>query len=91
VGKMSATPNRQKEVDDNLNAFLAELPKIPQENRGKFALLRHGKIVGYFDSPLDAASAGNLKYTDKLFSIQQVTEAAVDLGYYSHGRNMGST
>jgi hypothetical protein len=88
---MSTTaPNRQKEVDDNLKAFLAELPKIPQENRGRFALLRHGKIVGYYDTPVDAASAGNLTYSDRMFSIQQVTEVPVDLGYYSHGRNVGS-
>lgn len=82
--------NREKEVEGNLQAFLAQLPNIPLEQRGKFALLHHGKIVGYYDSPADAAAAGSLKYNDKIFSIQQVTDVAVDLGYYSHGRGLGN-
>jgi hypothetical protein len=91
VGKMSSIPNtRQGEVEANLQAFLAALPKIANEHRGKYALLHNGEIVGYYDTPVDAVSAGNLKYSDRMFSIQHVTDVAVDLGYYSHAGHMGS-
>jgi hypothetical protein len=87
VGKMSEA--HQKAVDDNLDFFLGELPNLQQTNLGKFALLHNRTIVGFYDTPLDAASAGNLTYPDKLFSIQQVTDVPVDLGYYSHASSMG--
>ena len=86
----NSPPDRQKEVDDNLDFFLGELPKLSQLHLGKFALLRNRTIAGIFDTPMDAVSAGNLSYPDKPFSIQQITEAPVDLGYYSHARDMGN-
>jgi hypothetical protein len=82
--------DRQREIDDNLAYFLAEMPRIPSSHRGKFALLRHKNIAGYYDTVTDALGAGNSLYPDKLFSVQQVTDTAVDLGYYSHAMPMGA-
>jgi hypothetical protein len=82
---------RQREVDQNLEFFLREMPSLPASVRGKFALLRHQSITGYYDTVVDALSVGNLTYPDKMFSIQQVTNAAVDLGYYSHAVSLGAT
>ncbi len=74
----------QDEIDANLEYFRKELPKIDQASHGKFALLRHQMIIGYFDTVNDAVTAGNTSYSDKIFSVQQVTEVAADLGFYSH-------
>jgi hypothetical protein len=92
VVKMNDQPasDRQKEIDQNLEFFLKELPQILPAHNGKCALLRRQKIVGYYDTVSDAVSAGNQSYPDKLFSVQQVIQAATDLGYYSHAVPLGA-
>ena len=76
--------NLEKEIEANLEYFQKELPKVDSANHGKYALIRHQKIVGYYDTVTDAVTAGNTSYSDKIFSIQQVTEEATNLGFYSH-------
>ena len=78
--------NRQKEVDDNFAVFkkLLEQGKIPDEKYGKFALMKDREITGYYTTSEDAYQAGILSYKDGLFSIQEVTQELIDLGYYSH-------
>jgi hypothetical protein len=80
---------RQIEVDQNLEFFLREMPKLSAQ-RGKYALIRHQQIIDFFQTPMDALTAGNTAYPDKLFSIQQVTDAVTDLGYYSHAVPVGA-
>jgi hypothetical protein len=93
VVKMNGQPpsDRQKEIDQNHEFFLKELPQIPPEYNGKYALLRHQTIVSYYDTVSDAVSAGNQSYLDKIFSVQQVTQSVTDLGYYSHAVPLGDT
>jgi len=73
----------QAELQHNFNAFLAELPRLLQTHKGKFALIRHGRFEGYFDSPRAALNAGRTRYGDEVFSVQEVTGAKADLGWYS--------
>jgi hypothetical protein len=75
---------KQQEVDANLAAFLEELPNIPALYRGKFALLRDRKIVGYYDTVSDALDIAKKLYPDDRFSVQIVTDVGVNLGYYSY-------
>jgi len=89
-GVKISNANRQDEIDQNLAFFLAQLPGLPAAANGKFALLRHQTIVEYYDTIVDALKVANATYPDRLFSIQQVTEAATDLGYYSHAVPLGA-
>jgi hypothetical protein len=75
--------DRQTEIDENLAFFLQEMPKVSSGHFGKFALLRNKAISGYYDTMVDAVGAGNQLFPDKFFSVQQVTEAPVNLGYFS--------
>jgi hypothetical protein len=75
---------KREEIDNNLKFFLGELPKIPQAQRGKFAILRNREIVGFYDTAMDAFRAASTAFPDGIFSIQQVIDTAIDLGYYSH-------
>lgn len=74
---------RQQEIERNRVFFTGQLPNIPAERRGKFALIRHQNIVGYYDTPLDAVTAAR-QYDDQIYSIQQVTDSAVNLGFFSY-------
>jgi hypothetical protein len=82
--------DRRQEINQNLEFFLGELPKMLPTQRGKFVLLRHKKIVGYYETVVDAVNAANTIYPDKIFSVQQVTDSAADAGFYSHAMPLGT-
>jgi hypothetical protein len=90
VGKMSTTRTKQEEVDRNFNFFQKELPTLLTKHRGKFSLIRDCQITGFYDTVVDAQTAGTQLYQDGLFSIQKVTEEVGDLGFYSHAMHLGT-
>jgi hypothetical protein len=77
--------SRSEEVRRNYEAFTRRLPELVKTHAGKFALMRSGEIVEFFDTARDAYVAGRTLYPDDdLFSVQEVVEGPVDLGFYSH-------
>jgi len=47
--------------------------------------MRDGKVVEFFDTARDAYVAGSALFkTDQLFSVQEIVETPVDLGFFSH-------
>lgn len=79
-----AHDQQRAEVDRNYDAFTRSLGTILTAHRDQFALMRGGGIVGYFDKPGDAYRAGVSRYPDMIFSIQEVTDEPIDLGFWSH-------
>jgi hypothetical protein len=75
---------RQEEVDRNYDAFMKMLPELLTQHRGQHALMKDGKVLGFYSTPQDASSAAETFIPDGLYSIQHVTDAPVDLGYFSH-------
>jgi len=76
---------RQKyEVDRNYDVFVRLLSALLPEHRDQFALMRDGKIVDFFEKPGDANRVGVEAYPDGVFSIQEVTDEPIDLGFWSH-------
>ena len=73
----------QKTINENYAAFVKLLPDLLDDHASKFALMRDGEIVEFFDSARDAFVFGEEKFDDGLFSVQEVTTAAADLGWYS--------
>lgn len=76
--------NRQAEIDANYQVFLKMLPDLIEEHPGKFALMRHKKILDFFDTARDAMIYATRTYEDGIFSIQEITRDIVDLGWFSH-------
>jgi len=76
--------HQQLEVDRNYDAFIRTLSTLLSEHRGQYALMRQGKIVGFFDRPGAANVAGCERFSDGVFSIQEVTDEPIDLGFWSH-------
>ncbi|MGH7068952.1 MAG: hypothetical protein ACREFO_02920 [Acetobacteraceae bacterium] len=75
--------NNQEEVDRNYEAFLKILPSILRANRNKYALMKDEKILGYYGTAADARVAADTFIADGRFSIQEVTDSSVDLGFYT--------
>ena len=74
----------QQEVDQNYEAFQSLLSELMQTSPGKWALLHGRKVEAVFDTATDACIAGEKLYPDNVFSIQEITERIVDLGWHSH-------
>jgi hypothetical protein len=74
----------KQEVDANYDAFQRMLGSILAEHRDQYALMRDRVIVGFFSRPGDAYRAGLEKFPDERFSIQEVTDEPIDLGFFSH-------
>ena len=72
------------QVDQNYDAFQRVLGAILLSHRDQLALMRDGEIVGYYDTPREALEAADAKYPDQIFSIQEVTDEPIDLGFWSH-------
>ena len=76
---------RQDQIDRNYATFQKNLPRYLETQRGKFALMRDEEVVDFFDTARDAFVAGNRLFGEEgEFSVQQVTAAPVDLGFFSH-------
>lgn len=74
----------QSEVQKNYRAFGEMLPELIKKHPGKFALMRHGEIIEFFDTPRDAYLAGQKLFEDRFFSMQEVIDMPVDLGFFSY-------
>lgn len=84
---MSATIDL--EIDRNMFAFQSQLAGILEKHRGHFALLRDQQIIEIFQSLRKAIEVAHHKFSDGRFSIQEVTDRPIDLGFFSHVENLG--
>ena len=78
------TTQKQKEIDQNYDSFLEILPDLLKTKAGKFVVMQNKKPIAFFDTARDALVYGNNKYPDGLFSVQEVTNKVIDLGWISH-------
>jgi hypothetical protein len=77
--------HRQRlEVDRNYDAFTRMLGGIIKMHRDQLALMRDEEIVGFYDTPHEALEAATRLFSDGIFSIQEVTDEPIDLGFWSH-------
>lgn len=77
------------EIDRNFEAFRSLLPGLLQAAPGKYALMHAQRVVDLFDSSKSAVIAGLQQFGDGQYSVQQVTEQADNLGFYSYAGGAG--
>ena len=75
---------QSKQVELNFKVFQEKLPELLKTHKDKFALMKDGKIVEFYDTFKEADLAGLNKYKNDIFSIQEVTNKVIDLGLFSH-------
>lgn len=75
---------QRQEIDRNYDAFMRMLGGLLPEHRDEYALMRDGAIIGFFPKPGEAHRAGVERFADGIFSIQEVTDEPIDLGFWSH-------
>lgn len=79
-----AAKDKETEINENYKAFEKMLPDLLQEHYNKYALMRDKKIVAIYSTVQDAVQTGQLLYKDGLYSVQKITDVAIDLGFFSH-------
>jgi len=78
------TDKYQAEVDRNFEEFKKLLPSLLPVHRDRFALMKDGKILAFFSTVQDAAQAAEISIPDGVFSIQEVTDHTINLGFFTH-------
>lgn len=76
--------NAKTEVSANFEYFKSKLPELTRTHPKKFVLLHHKQIISFFESENDAFNIGMRDYGEGCFSIQQVTDSRIELGYQSY-------
>ncbi len=76
------------EVDNNFAYFKTKLAGLKQTHFKEFVLPHKKQVIGFFESENDAISndaisIGTKDYGKGCFSVQQVIDAKIDLGYQS--------
>lgn len=74
----------QSEIDRNFDFFSRKVGELMPRYRGMFAVLHSCAIESIQPSAGAAEAEGYTRHPDGLFSIQEITDAPVDLGFYSH-------
>lgn len=80
---------RREAMEVNFQAFEKLLGSLLPSQAGRFAVLHDANLVETFDSLNDAIAVAHDKFIDGNFSIQEVTNEPLDLGFYSHARFEG--
>lgn len=76
---------RQKaEVDRNYDIFMRMLADLLLEHRDEYALMHDGRVVGFFEKPRELLETAEALFPDDVYSIQEVTDEPIDLGFWSH-------
>lgn len=79
-----SSAEQAREVDRNYDFFMRTLSEHLVEHRDQFALIRNQTIVDFYDKPGDAYRDALSRFDDRIFSIQEVTDEPIDLGFFSH-------
>lgn len=79
------TSQATREVDANFTYFETKLPKLKKDHLKEFALLHKQQIIDFFKDEDDAIQIGFKDYGEGRFSVQQVADNRIDLGYQSYG------
>lgn len=74
----------EMEIETNFDFFIRNISEFVATHRGQFALLRNSSVVGFYDSVRSAEQAGAREFSDGIFSIQEVNDEPVDLGFFSY-------
>lgn len=75
------------EIDRNLFAFLTKVPDLMDEYRGQFALLKEQRVVSIHAKLSQALAEGAQQFSDGLFSVQQITDRPIELGFFSYAED----
>jgi len=79
----------EREIERNFDFFQRNLSAYLPARSGQFALLHDCDCKGFFPTAIDAEREGDRQFPDQVYSIQEVTDAPVDLGFFTYAFDQG--
>ena len=74
----------KKEIERNYQAFKKMEQNFEEQDDGKFALLKNGKLIEILANKIDAHRMGIKLFEDEIYSIQEIRTSPHDLGFMSY-------
>ncbi|MES2754851.1 MAG: hypothetical protein V4659_09320 [Pseudomonadota bacterium] len=74
---------QRREIDANYDFLQRHLTDMLADHAGEYALLKSCKVVGYYGKVGSAYDEGMRRFPDGRFSIQEVTDEPLHLGFWS--------
>jgi hypothetical protein len=87
---MSYLDTQRAEISANFAAFQAALPRLLPTHAGRYAVLRHTELLEIFDSYAAALAYCGETFSDRLFSIQEITSESLSTEGQPHAGNHGT-
>ncbi len=81
---MTTSPAKRAEIDANYDVFQRNLARYLAGHEGQYAVMRHQRIVEFVATPGEAYRFATGRFPDGIFSIQEVIDEPIDLGFFSH-------
>ena len=75
---------REAEIEQNYQFFQGRVGELIKDHAGEFAVLKNREIIKLCDTVAEAIAVGYSQDESGLFSIQEVTDEPLDLGFFSH-------
>ena len=65
---------RQDQVDQNYESFKRLMPELLRDHAGKYAVIREGIVIKFFDTFGDAIHFAEARYADSKYSVEEVID-----------------
>lgn len=78
---------REAEIEQNYQFFQGRVGDLMKNHAGEFAVLKNREIIRMCGTVAEAIAVGYSKDEGGLFSIQEVTDEPLDLGFFSHANS----
>ena len=82
---------RDIEIRRNYDYFKSIVGTLMSDHSGEVALIHDQNVVAFYPTAIDAVQAGSKRFGDVPFSIQEVVDHPIDLGFLSHASDNGIT
>lgn len=81
--------SQEEQVKLNYEAFKKLLPELLKQEANKYALMRDGKLIAVYETMPDAITTAETMFSDGRWSIQNITDRPINLGYRSRAVLVG--
>ena len=82
----TAIPGQETAFEQDVAAYLRELPSLLIRSEGRFALVGNGSVAQVYESKPAAMAAGYSQFGGGGFLVQQVSRHDLEMGTHWHRR-----
>lgn len=70
---------QRAEQERNNKIFDSQFSELLKTRRGQYAMMKNGKIVGFYPSLDDAVAAGDKRYRSRVYSLHHIDDTPISM------------